>query len=87
MYSHTMFIDVCFVRVPDSQSLDCEFLVRENSQLRDQKKALTNELKKKNDEAGQHKLMETAVRYRLEKVEGGHYKVIDVDSFLIVIET
>ena len=87
MYSRTMSIDVCFVRVPDSQLLDCEFLVRENSQLRDQKKALTNELKKKNDEAGQHKLMETTVRYRLEKVEGGHYKVIDVDSFLIVIET
>ena len=72
---------VC-VGVSDVQSLDCELLVRENSQLREDKetmrnkeKTLTNELKKKHEEAGQQKLMETAMRCELEKVRGGHYKV------------
>ena len=66
----------------DAQSLDCELLVRENLQLREDKetmrnkeKALTNELKKKHEEAGRHKLMETAMRCELEKVRGGHCKV------------
>ena len=49
--------------------------MRENSLLREKEETLGKELKSLSNKAGQHQLMETAMRCRLGKVEGVHYKV------------
>ena len=66
---------LCCVGVSDGQSLDCESLVSENSQLREDKEVLRKELKSNSAKAGQHQLMETAMRTRLQMVEGVPYQV------------
>ena len=59
----------------DGKSLDYECLVRENFQLREKEEALTKTLKNLCNKSGQHQLMETATRCKLEKVEGVPYEV------------